>query len=178
MICLKGQGWARIRIIETWRLFSKIFDTWYNNRILLIGPPFKENRGGTFTRFLRCTKQGHSFNRLNNEMWARGLFLPLSDDYDARPLVQGFYWLANQSREVVSLDHPIKKKKKQNKTNKTTSNEEVDDRRLVPLSEEQSLCRRLYHPKSWTWLVNQNFHRNYLDRFRFRFLRLMAYQPL
>ena len=44
-------------------------------------------------------------------MWASGGLL-VSDDYYTRPLVQGFYWLANQSHTVGGLDPHIRKHRK------------------------------------------------------------------
>ena len=106
MIYLKGQGWAEIWMIE--RLFNYMRDrrTWYNYWVLLIGSPIKEKRGGGFPPFQDVQHKAMVL------MWAAGAFLPFSDDYDTKPLVQGFYWMANRSRAVGGLDpHNIRHRK-------------------------------------------------------------------
>ena len=91
MIRLKGQGWARIRMIETWWLFSKQCDTrpWYNNRILLIGPPIKEKRGKDvqhkaivlISRPIKCGPRGF-FPSLMITIQQRSRFFLLADQLE------------------------------------------------------------------------------------------------
>ena len=97
---------------------------------------------------LRCATQGHSFDWLTDKMCAPGVFLPYSVDYDMRPLVQSFYWLANA---VGGLD-PHKRRHWKGKS---------------------QIGGRFYNKKTktldasfatWNWPFNQNFLRNSRER--------------
>ena len=75
-----------------------------------------------------------------------GIFF-FSDDYDMRPLIQGFYWLANR-QHIVGGSDPHK----------------INLQKSLKLIEDQSPCRQFHHPKPWTWPYNENFLWSYLDR--------------
>ena len=126
------------------RMYGKLWlNIWYkainNIKILSDGSPIKEKQGETLPPCLRRVMQGHSFWLavwLNTGLGVRFLYLT-PDDCTLGPLVQHFYWLANQSHVFRGLD-PHKRGFRK---------EQTEIKKLVPQTEIESWFHRR---KTWS----------------------------